>query len=119
MAANTGSAASHKSAKEGRNPKAEIRKKFETRRPKNPRLRHFRSPFGFRISAFLRISDFGLRISLSLIFIFILWRPPFPPSPRQLYACTPPPSGSPSQSTHSPRASHPPPSPPAFSAPPR
>ena len=46
-----------------RNPKPEIRKKSEARNPK--RGCGFGSVnFGFRISAFFRVSDFGLRISV-------------------------------------------------------
>jgi zinc protease len=47
-----------------RNPKAEGRKNSEARNPKGPTdaLR-----FGYRISAFFRPSDFGLRISCALI----------------------------------------------------
>ena len=64
---------------EGRNPKAEIRKTAKTRRPNRSVCgqffchhfsalspRHFGRPkrdFGFRISAFFRPSDFGLRVS--------------------------------------------------------
>jgi serine/threonine-protein kinase len=42
-----------------RNPKSEIRKKSEAR---NPNRRPAPPAFGLRISGFLRVSDFGLRI---------------------------------------------------------
>jgi hypothetical protein len=57
-----------------RNPKAEGRRKSEYRRPKAEstiRAHHTRtrSPFGFRASAFFRLSDFCLRTSLHILFL--------------------------------------------------
>ena len=46
-----------------RNPKAEIR---------SPKATDSCRPFGFRASDFFRISDFGLRISLCLLPIWLL-----------------------------------------------
>jgi uncharacterized protein len=59
---------------EGRNPKSEIRKRSEIRNPKSEEESSAphqatgvcctsKPPFGLRISAFFRPSDFGLRIS--------------------------------------------------------
>jgi len=46
--------------REIRNPQSAIRNKPEARNPKGDGPKQF---FGFRISDFLRISDFGFRIS--------------------------------------------------------
>ena len=57
----------------GGNPKSEIRDSKEARNPKsefrNQRPRPTALPFGFRASDFFRISDFGFRISLSLLLL--------------------------------------------------
>lgn len=77
----------------GRTPKSEIRNQKEIRRPKaegqsgcgarlsqttavGTRADRTSSPFGFRISAFLRASDFGLRI-LALGFSLLVAQPSF------------------------------------------
>jgi hypothetical protein len=52
-----------------RNPKSEIRRKSEGRNPKGLPAHDRHSGFGFRISGFLRISDFGLRIWLRALLV--------------------------------------------------
>jgi predicted Zn-dependent peptidase len=50
-----------------RNPKAETRMKSEGRNPKTAPAHQAARLFGFRFSAFLRVSDFGLRICPAVI----------------------------------------------------
>jgi hypothetical protein len=52
-----------------RNPKSEIRRKPEGRNPKGLPAHDRHSGFGFRISGFLRVSDFGLRIWLGALLV--------------------------------------------------
>src|ERR1035441_5347082 len=59
----------HPSPGQSRNPKSEIRRKSENRSPKEASPDGLAacwrdSGFGFRISGFLRSSDFGLRVSV-------------------------------------------------------
>jgi predicted Zn-dependent peptidase len=71
-----------------RNPKSEIRRKSDGRDPTTQPAQHTVGLFGFRISGFLRISDFGFRTWLALVGAAALFAS-FSPAPASAQAAIP------------------------------